>query len=676
MSAPPGPSPASSTSADSGSGSDGPALLLGLALTAVLCGTLTIAGLKAGITPGVSPLVILFAWGAFAKRISRGGGSPFLNIAQVAGSGGMAITAGVIFTAPLLQILHATRAEPGLPELTALHAGLSAEGLADVDRTALLDQIQVTTAAIRAVTPPVDVFTLILLSICGAAIGFGFVGLSTRKFLTDPSLPAPEAQACRTMIDAAVAHPEARPKLLASLGLGSLLGILAPLTIAMGVAMHALRVGPSISNSDNSRGFTPDVHLAPIYIGIGGLLTLATAVLVFSGSVVHAVGGSLLASFDPGTGLYDAFPDNSMKWVGGAAMTVAVAWSLAKFAGLGKRKGAADADVDLEEEARILGIPAKTRALLWFSIFLGVVGIVAWLLVTDGPTPFVLAISPVLLAVAAVMVTLGALLSLQVGSSASPVSGTIFVTTLILCLVAVVMGRRSIEDVALLTPLLVAACVAVCTANDSSQDYKTMQFCGVPVRRGFLAQALGLLVGAVVVPTVLYVSHEAYLLGSPDLAAPQGTLFATLIEALLLESQLPLAPIGVGLALGVVAVGVEIYGDRRGVLLPSMALAVGIYLPPFLGFGMLIGALARRAGEGKGRRVPEGILAAAGLITGAALFELVFGIAILGVPGFDPGKSLWVVGEGYSLGGWVAGAGIAMLAGVIWWNARRRTSEH
>ena len=236
------------------------------------------------------------------------------------------------------------------------------------------------------------------------------------------------------------------------------------------------------------------------------------------------------------------------------------------------------------------------------------------------------------------------------------------------------MGRRSVEDVALLTPLLVAACVAVCTANDSSQDYKTMQFCGVPVRRGFLAQALGLLVGAFVVPTVLYISHEAYLLGSPELSAPQGTLFATLIQALLLESQLPLAPICAGLVLGVIAVGIEIWGDRKGVLLPSMALAVGIYLPPYLGFGILIGALARRAGEGKGLRVPEGILAAAGLITGAALFELVFGIAILGVPGFDPNKSLLVVGEGYSLGGWVAGAGIAMLAGVIWWNARRRSS--
>ena len=46
---------------------------------------MVIAGLKAGITPGVSPLVVLFAWGAFTRRIAAGGGTRFLNIAQVAG---------------------------------------------------------------------------------------------------------------------------------------------------------------------------------------------------------------------------------------------------------------------------------------------------------------------------------------------------------------------------------------------------------------------------------------------------------------------------------------------------------------------------------------------------------------------------------------------------------------
>ena len=76
-------------------------IAFGVIVSTILASSLVIAGLKAGITPGVSPLVILFAWGAFTKKVASGGGTRFLNLAQVAGSAGMAVTAGVIFTAPV-----------------------------------------------------------------------------------------------------------------------------------------------------------------------------------------------------------------------------------------------------------------------------------------------------------------------------------------------------------------------------------------------------------------------------------------------------------------------------------------------------------------------------------------------------------------------------------------------
>merc|ERR1712226_1659688 len=86
-----------------------------------------------------------------------------------------------------------------------------------------------------------------------------------------------------------------------------------------------------------------------------------------------------------------------------------------------------------------------------------------------------------IIVMASLMVTLGAILSLQIGSSASPVSGTVFVTCLVVCLVTV--AYRSITNaesdpidiVPTITYILVTGCVAVSTANDSSQDYKTMQ---------------------------------------------------------------------------------------------------------------------------------------------------------------------------------------------------------
>jgi putative OPT family oligopeptide transporter len=599
-------------------------VVFGVLVTALVSGTLVIAGLKAGITPGVSPLVILFAWGAFTRHISRGGGSRFLNLAQVAGSAGMAVTAGVIFTAPLVQILHAD-------------LGLE--------------------------VPPVDWRTLMILSTAGALIGFGFVGLGTRKFLTDPTLPAPEARACETMIETASARPEDRPRLGRSLYAGLAASFLAPLLVHLGLAKEHVVLAKV---EEGGRKFQLDLPFTPIYIGIGGLLTLATALLVFGGSLLRLVGDYLLAGVSGDAAAQ--FPADSMRWVGGGAMTVAVGYSLVRFLGLHTGgAGGPDPLVDVD--------PGRKRGQR-FAIALGVGILVAWLLTVEGLTSFTVAMSLGVLACASLMVVLGAILSLQIGSSASPVSGTIFVTTLVLCLIALAVGRTEISDVVLLTPLLVAACVAVCAANDSSQDYKTMQLCGVRVQDGFLAQLLGLLAGCLVVPLVLYVAHEAYTLGSDQLVAPQGKMFATLITGLLIDQNLPWGPISVGLAVGAFAVALDVLAGRRGVQLPSMALAVGIYLPAYLGIGILIGAFFRWFAERGRKQSNESILAAAGLITGAALLELILGVLIVGANTGWYGFSLGDLSLGLDLPlvvtNVVAVAGIGGLGALLYLNSRGR----
>ena len=233
--------------------SDKASLFFGVIISTVLSATLVIAGLKAGITPGVSPLVILFAWGAFTAATRGPGGRRFLNIAQVAGSAGMAVTAGVIFVAPMVQILHADR---GLP------------------------------------VPPVDVVSLAILSLAGALIGYGFVGLGTRKFLSDPSLPAPEARACEAMIETAVTDASQRPRLGRSLYLGLFASFIAPLLVGLGAAVDKIKL---VKNESADRPFSVDLPFMPIYIGIGGLLTLGTAILVFSGAALRLVGDPSVA---------------------------------------------------------------------------------------------------------------------------------------------------------------------------------------------------------------------------------------------------------------------------------------------------------------------------------------------------------------------------------------------
>ncbi|MEW6073464.1 MAG: OPT/YSL family transporter [Planctomycetota bacterium] len=601
-------------------------LVLGVLATSVVAGTLVIAGLKAGILPGTSPLVVLFAWGAFARRVSAGDGVRFLNVAQVAGSAGVAVCAGVVFTAPVVQILHADR---GLP------------------------------------VPPVDVPTLMLLSLAGALMGYGFVGLGTRRFLTDPTLPAPEARACHTLIATAVARPGERPRLGTSLFLALAASFLAPLLAKIGLAAARVAIftrGTGDPEGGAGRRFALELPFHPIYLGIGGLLTLPTALLVFSGALIRLIGDFAVAGIAPGTDLAARYPERSMRWLGGAAMTVAVAWSLYRFFGARVRVGAGDP---------LVVVSPRRRRWLGACIVLGALLLLGWLLAADGPTGFTFAMGGGVLACAALMAVLGAILSLQIGSSASPLSGTIFVTALVLSLIALATGRRELDDAILLTPLLVATCVAVCAANDSSQDYKTLQLCGIRVETGFLAQLLGLLAGCAVVPVVLAVAHRAYTLGSERLSAPQAKMFATLIDGLLLRSELPAHPILIGLAIGGLAVALDAAAARRGRHLPSMALAVGIYLPAYLGVGILIGALCRRSAERGGGQSHASILTAAGLVAGAAFCELAFGFLI--AFGLEE-RRLAVVAARPVVRTLVSVAGIAALGALLHANSRRRAA--
>lgn len=572
--------------------SDRNALLFGVIISAVLSGALVIAGLKAGITPGVSPLVVLLAWGLFRASPNAAQRTRAFNIAQVAGSSGMAVTAGVIFTAPLLPILAGRLGlEPNLPSLG----------------------------------------TLIMMSAAGALIGFGIVGSAAKRFLRDPNYAAPEARAAATLVKTATAGRGARLGLGQSLVPALLVGFVAPLLVRLNLAREHLVI---LARELNERTFQLDVPFTPIYIGIGALLTVGTASLVFAGSGLRLVGDYFLTAMP--FGMTDAaWPAESMRWVGGGAMSVAVIWSLARYFMRGEQQHAVASGADVAPGAHVaeyddIQLTRADRYLLTGSLFLGFGLLVGWLFAQAGFSPFSLTMMVVVFVITTLMTILGAVLSLQIGSSASPVSGTVFVTVLVLALVAILFDRAAdIATVHLLTCIVVAACVAVCSANDASQDYRTLQICGVPVRVGFAGQLIGLLVGAVVVPVVITVAHRAYGLGSEALPAPQGQMFATLIEGLLFTRSLPWSPISAGLIVGLGAVAVEHVGRKRNVSLPSMALAVGIYLPGYLGIGILLGAVTRYIAEGGASQTHQSILVAAGLITGAAAFDLIFGLGIL-----------------------------------------------
>ncbi|HZL98721.1 MAG TPA: OPT/YSL family transporter [Planctomycetota bacterium] len=584
-------------------------LTFGLVVSVLLGAALVVPAAKAGITPGVSPVVVLFGWVAFGAALGPGL-KRFLAIAQVTGSGGAAVTAGVVFTAPVLQIIAANQ-------------GLAA--------------------------PAVDIGLLTLGSLSGALLGFGFVGFATSRFLTDASLPAPEAVACDRMIRTAVEKPDERPALGISLVAGLVAGAAVTLMTSLNwlaERVHSFGLRVFAKDADQPADVNIPIPVSPIYLGIGALLTLPTAILIF--------GGGLVNSFAQGYSASHGLPATTYRWVGGAAMAVAVLYSLVMYAVEGRRKSRADHDKSRARHDSVLaaakadagprvGLPDITtypdwqlrqstgiKRMLWACIWSGT-ALLLLMLWALGASLLSLAVLGVVAFVLAFLLSgLGGLLSLQVGASASPVSGTVFMGLLVLSVTALAIGLEGMAGVAILVPLVVATCVAICAANDSSQDYKTVQLNGFKVSDSFFGHLLGLLAGALIVPATLSMAHAAYTLGSTDLPCPQAGFFSTVLQSLFLEAEIPWGPVGVGALLGLLAVGMDAYGKRRGIILSALAFAVGIYLTPAAGVGMMLGALARWLPKRKlGASTHEGVLIAAGLITGEAICQLALGGAIL-----------------------------------------------
>jgi uncharacterized oligopeptide transporter (OPT) family protein len=143
------------------------------------------------------------------------------------------------------------------------------------------------------------------------------------------------------------------------------------------------------------------------------------------------------------------------------------------------------------------------------------------------------------------------------------------------------------------------------------------------------------LVLGVVLPPSLAGSEEIPAADIGDLgrppSAPQASFFSTVLKSLFLDAQIPWGPVGVGALFGVGAVLLDAWGKRRGMTLSSLAFAVGIYLPSTIGTGIMLGAAARFLATRKiAATTHQGILAAAGIITGDALFALIFGLLIVG----------------------------------------------
>lgn len=239
---------------------------------------------------------------------------------------------------------------------------------------------------------------------------------------------------------------------------------------------------------------------------------------------------------------------------------------------------------------------------------------------------------------AVVFVTVSSRIVGLIGNSTNPISGMTIATLLGTSLIFVATGAGGADPRVAILSVGAVVCIAAAIAGDASQDLKTGFLLGSTPRRQQIGEIVGVLVPATLMGVILIVLHEGVGIGSEDLPAPQATLMALVIDGVV-SADLPWNLVAVG---AVVALVIETLG------IPSLPLAVGMYLPLSLQTSIMAGGLVRlavewrfrdRALEVRREKRENGVLFASGLIAGAALVGvLIAGIvfaAAQGYPAFE-----------------------------------------
>jgi putative OPT family oligopeptide transporter len=546
-------------------------------------------GLKVGLTVSASiPSAVISM--TVLKGILRRGTILENNIVHTIASTGESLAAGVIFTVPALIFL-----------------GLAPSG-----------------------------FLIFLLGATGGLLGI-LMMIPLRHNLTiheHVTLPFPEGTACaKVLIAGDSGGASARPVFLG---------------IAIGAAYQFAMKGLHLWKDTVFWSFASlhkaaiGFELTPIFLGVGYLVGPRIASFMLLGGVLAwsillplfdwLAGSRLGLLFGLGEevhqlGAFDIWR-NYIRYVGAGAVATGGLISLIRalpamrqslrvaFASLragGKEIGTVRTERDLHPVVVVGGTVALWLGLWWVPTF------------QLGGLESFLAVSFTF-----VFVVVSSRLVGIIGSTSQPVSGMTISALLAVSLILAALGRTGTEGMAAAITCGAVVCIAIALSGDMSQDLKTGALLGATPRYLQLGEMLGTCVAALRAGWVLFLLHQAYTLGSETLPAPQAKLMATLVQGVM-QGELPWALMLLG---GGFALIVEAFG------IPSLAFAIGLYLPVTTSASLILGGLVswwlkRQTTDPNlyQHRHEHATLFASGLIAGDALMGI--GIAGLVVAGFD-----------------------------------------
>ena len=603
------------------------AVLIGAVLGIVFGAANAYLGLRVGLTVSASiPAAVM------AVAIFRIWGGTILesNMVQTVGSAGESLAAGVIFTLPALFLW--AREDPAI----------------------LVSVTQIT-----------------VIALFGGMLGVLFM-IPLRSYLISREhgkLPYPEGTACaEVQVAGDVGGGKAR-LLFAGLGVGAVYQALAnPRGLSL---WNESPAAPLPGKAQIGGDFTPEL------LGVGFIIGPRIATIMFSGSalawlilipVINAWGGNdvVYPATVPMAELGSAeIWSNYIRYVGAGAVAFGGIATLFKslptmiesfrlgLGGIGSGGGATSrTQRDLSMRFVFTLAPLLAVALwLWPGVPVNLLGAVLIVLFSFF------------------FVTVSSRIVGLIGSSSNPVSGMTIAALLLTSLIWVGLGLNDGTAASKVAVLAVGAvvCISAAIAGDTSQDLKTGFLLGATPRSQQIGELIGVITSAAVMGGVLIVLNESYGIGGAELAAPQANLMKLVVDGVLADT-LPWMFVIVGMALAAVV--------EFGLRLPSLAFAVGLYLPVSLMTPIFVGGMMRRAltrrfshpdggGEALAEQRERGVLFGSGLIAGAALVGVAIGGAIYLVTQMtgDPSRAAqWILGHD-----WYAGLfpGFSELVGTL-----------
>jgi len=323
--------------------------------------------------------------------------------------------------------------------------------------------------------------------------------------------------------------------------------------------------------------------------------------------------------------------------------------------------------------------PARTgRDLPMAVVFIGMGAVILLLALLphviggDAPLAFRTVAALCIAVFAFLFVTVSSRIVGLVGVTSNPTSGMAIVTLIGTSVLFYSLGWTDTFGKVTVLTIGTVVCVAASIAGDISQDLKTGYLIGATPARQQTAELLGVVFNAWAIAGVVLLLGTQYGFGGADFPAPQATLMKTVIDGVL-NANLPWGLVLTGASFAIVS---EMLG------IPSLAFAVGIYLPLSTMTPVFVGGCIRALVEKRSARqntteekarsqTEQGVLFGSGLIAGEGVMGIGIAVVALILGRRPPGLGFEVTGVPGAI---VSLAGFALLGWLLWRSARSRAA--